>query len=79
MSGALTSDLVMGLTGSGKSCLLATYADYIWKRHKKVTLYYAIDPGGVPSIVRKYMALGIIRLWREELTPHSGQRTAPLS
>ena len=32
-----SATLVFGDTGTGKSSLIATYADYVWKRYKKYT------------------------------------------
>lgn len=55
---------IMGPSGSGKSCLLATYAKYVWRRWHKVTLYYTSDGGGFPAEVQACIAAGIMRAFR---------------
>jgi len=55
---------IMGVTGSGKSSLLATLAKYVWRRWHKVTLYYNSDGGGFPAEVQACVALGIMRVFR---------------
>lgn len=55
---------IMGVTGSGKSALAATLAKYVWRRWKKITLYYASDGGGFPAPVQEVQALGILRVFR---------------
>jgi energy-coupling factor transporter ATP-binding protein EcfA2 len=48
---------IMGPTGSGKSSLAATLADYLWTNWKKVLLLYTSDGGGFPSEVQARIAL----------------------
>jgi hypothetical protein len=55
---------IMGVTGSGKSALLATLAKYVWRRWKKITLYYNSDGGGFPAEVQACIAAGIMRVFR---------------
>src|SRR3989304_1343531 len=55
---------IMGVTGSGKSALAATLAKYVWRKWKKITLYYASDGGGFPAPVQEVQALGILRVFR---------------
>jgi hypothetical protein len=55
---------IMGVTGSGKSSLLATLAKYVWRRWHKVTLYYNSDGGGFPAEIQACVALGIMRVFR---------------
>lgn len=55
---------IMGVTGSGKSSLLATLARSVWERWRKVTLCYVSDGGGFPAEVQALMALGIMRVFR---------------
>ena len=59
-----SATLIMGISGSGKSSLLATYAIWIWKTWSKVTLFYSVDGGGFPALVQELIDLGIIRIWR---------------
>lgn len=54
----------MGPTGTGKTSLIATLAEYVWATHGKVTLYYSSDGGGFPTIVQALINRGIVRLWR---------------
>lgn len=59
-----SSTLIMGVTGSGKSSLIATLAKYVWKEYGKVTLLYTSDGGGYPALVEECIALGIIWVFR---------------
>ncbi len=59
-----SATLIMGISGSGKTSLLATYAIWIWKTWGKVTLFYSVDGGGFPALVQELIDLGIIRIWR---------------
>ena len=59
-----SATLVMGVTGSGKSALLHTLAKYVWRRWKKVTLYYNTDGGGYPAKIQEVQALGLMRVFR---------------
>jgi predicted RNA-binding Zn-ribbon protein involved in translation (DUF1610 family) len=56
--------LVMGDSGTGKSTLLATAAEWGWRVHKKVTLLYSTDTGGYPSKIDALIRAGIIRVWK---------------
>ena len=56
--------LLCGSSGSGKSSLIATYADWVWKNFKKVTLLYSNDGGGFPDLVLTRIRNGIIWVWR---------------
>lgn len=55
---------IMGVTGSGKSSLGATLAKYLWRKYKKVLLYYSSDGGGFPAEVQACIGAGIIRVFR---------------
>lgn len=55
---------IMGVTGSGKSSLAATLADYLWVNWKKVLLLYSSDGGGFPAEVQARIARGTIRVFR---------------
>jgi hypothetical protein len=59
-----SSTLIMGPSGSGKSALLGTLAEYVWETYKLVTLIYSTDGGGFPAKVQALAQKGIIRLWR---------------
>lgn len=59
-----SATLVMGVTGSGKSSLIATLAKYVWSRWKKITLYYNSDGGGFPAEIQAVQALGILKVFR---------------
>ncbi len=56
--------MVMGDSGSGKSSLLATLAEWGWKKHKKVSLLYSTDGGGFPSKLDALIRAGIVRVWK---------------
>lgn len=55
-----TSTLIIGPTGSGKSALLATVAEYGWETFKCVSSLYTSDLGGYPSRVEALIRMGII-------------------
>ncbi len=57
-------DLLMGDSGSGKTSLLATLAEWVWKVHHQVTLLYSADPGGWVTEVQTLINRGIIRVWK---------------
>ena len=59
-----TATLIIGVSGSGKTSLLKTFADYLWETHKKVLFLYSWDGGAIPTEVQKAMKQGIIRFWR---------------
>src|SRR5665213_3449111 len=59
-----SATLIMGVTGSGKSALLATLARYLWKTYKRVTVIHSTDGGGIPTQVQALMEAGIIWLYR---------------
>jgi hypothetical protein len=59
-----SATLVMGPSGSGKSSLLATAAEYCWETFKKVALYYCADGGGYPTQMQALINHGIVRVWR---------------
>lgn len=59
-----TATLVMGPSGTGKTTLLATFADYLWETYHKILLLYSWDGGAIPTIVQKRMKQGLIRFWR---------------
>lgn len=58
------ADILFGETGTGKSSLAATYAQWIWERFNKVTLLYSTDGGGLVTDLQALIKLGIIRFWR---------------
>jgi hypothetical protein len=59
-----TATLVIGVPGSGKTSLLASFATYLWDVYKKVLLLYSWDGGAIPTEVQKLMKQGLIRFWR---------------
>lgn len=74
--------LICGPSGSGKSSVAATLAEYVWEVHKQFTTYYLFDSGGIPTQVQSLANKGIIRLWRvrtrsaDHLAPESVYRAA---
>lgn len=59
-----SATLVMGVTGSGKSRLLATLAKYVYDMTGKIMLLYSSDGGGFPTAVQALMQAGIMRVFR---------------
>ena len=54
----------MGDSGSGKTSLLATLAEWVWQKYNLVTLLYSADPGGWVTEVQTLINRGIIRVWK---------------
>jgi energy-coupling factor transporter ATP-binding protein EcfA2 len=65
--------LISGPTGSGKTSLLATAAEWLWKKHKKVLRLYTADGGGYGTYVGSLVKLGIIEVFRMRTRASSGQ------
>lgn len=59
-----SATLIVGDSGTGKSSLLATYADYVWQKYRKITLLYVSDGGGFGDSVEALIQRGIIWVWR---------------
>jgi hypothetical protein len=59
-----TATLLMGPTGSGKTSLIDTFARWLWKKYKKTTLLYSVDPGGVGAGIKALVPRGIVRVWK---------------
>lgn len=59
-----SSTLIMGDSGTGKSTLLGTYAEWVWEKYNKVTLYYLSDGGGFGTNVEALIQRGVIWLWK---------------
>jgi hypothetical protein len=59
-----SSTLIMGPTGSGKSALLGTLAEYVWETFERILLLYSTDGGGFPARVQTLAQQGLIWIWR---------------
>lgn len=55
---------IVGPTGSGKTSLFATLAEYVQDTYKQVLLLYSADGGGYPTKVQSLIRVGVIRVWR---------------
>lgn len=67
-----TATLIIGVSGSGKTSLLATYARYLWETYNKVLFLYSWDGGAIPTEIQKCMRQGIIRFWRARTRSGAG-------
>jgi hypothetical protein len=54
---------VYGITGTGKSSLGDTAAEYAYERFAATTMCYATDPGGFGNKRLSLIRLGIMRVW----------------
>jgi energy-coupling factor transporter ATP-binding protein EcfA2 len=59
-----TATLIIGPTGSGKTSLFETFAQYLWETYGKVLFLNSWDGGAIPTGVQKAMKQGLIRFWR---------------
>lgn len=59
-----SATLIVGDTGSGKSELLRTAAEYCYETYGMITRLYAGDPGGFGTETQALMRLGIVQAWR---------------
>lgn len=67
-----TATLIIGVSGSGKTSLLATFARYLWETYGRVLFLYSWDGGAIPTEIQKCMRQGIIRFWRVRTRSASG-------
>lgn len=63
-SGSNAATIVFGDTGTGKTHLLCTAAEYCWETYKKISRMYVGDLGGFGTKAQSLMRLGIIQPWR---------------
>ncbi len=71
--------LLVGDTGTGKTSLLATYADWVWQKHKKITLLYTSDGGGFGTSIEALIKKGIIWVWKMRTRGHAFETCARAS
>lgn len=64
MKATNSATLIYGDTGTGKTSLLATAAEYAWNKYKKKTRYYAGDLGGYGDGMLALQSAGIVEVWR---------------
>jgi energy-coupling factor transporter ATP-binding protein EcfA2 len=55
---------IVGPTGSGKSSLIATLAEYVYETYQSRLYLATLDGGGFPALVQAYVRQGVIRVWR---------------
>lgn len=62
---------IYGLSGAGKTSLIATAAEYNYETFGKITLYYSSDLGGWGNKLLSLIRLGIVRAWyvRNHINP----------
>lgn len=54
---------IYGDSGTGKSTLCATAAEYCWRRYRKISRYYSADPGGFGNKLLRLIRLGIVQVY----------------
>lgn len=59
-----SATLIMGPTGSGKSALLGTLAEYVWETFHKISRLASSDGGGFPANVQALQQKGIMQVFR---------------
>ena len=75
---ANSATLIYGDTGTGKTTLVATYAEYIWKTFKKKFRYYAGDLGGFGDLMLGLQAAGIVEVCRFQSIDPDGTGQMPI-
>ena len=75
---ANAATLIVGDTGTGKTTLLATVAEYVWEKYQKITRYYTSDPGGFGDIMVALVRRGIVEVWRMRTRDPDGSRGLPI-
>ena len=61
LSATINVGLLVGETGYGKTSLLGTLADRVWRKHGKITRLYTTDGGGWPTDIQARIELGLIQ------------------
>ena len=56
--------LISGMSGSGKTSLLATLAEWLWKTKQLRTRLYTADGGGYGDKMEALIELGVTEVWR---------------
>lgn len=59
-----SASLIFGDTGTGKSALIGTLAEYVYEKFGKITLYYSVDGGGFPTNVEALVHKGIVWVFK---------------
>lgn len=59
-----SATLVVGDTGTGKTSLLATLAEWVYMKYRKVTRLVAADPGGWGDMMSALIEAGVVEVWR---------------
>lgn len=63
VSQANAATAIYGDSGTGKSTLCATAAEYCWNRYHKITRYVAADLGGFGNKLLRLAKLGIVQVY----------------
>lgn len=67
-----TATLIIGVSGAGKTSLLATFAEYLWETYQKILFLYSWDGGAIPTQIQRKMRQGLIRFWRVRTRSEGG-------
>lgn len=65
--------IVMGDTKSGKTSLLATFAEWVYERFGKITRLYSTDPGGYGDFMQALINSGVVEVYRVRTRDPMGQ------
>lgn len=68
---------LVGDTGSGKTTLICTLAEYVYQRYGKITRYYSTDPGGFGDLMYSLIIKGIVQVWRMRTRDPNGKLGLP--
>lgn len=77
MRNVSASTLVYGPTGTGKTTLLATLAEWVWITYGKITRMVTTEPGGYADQVAALVDVGIMEVYRAHTRDPNGSLGLP--
>jgi len=73
-----SATLITGDTGTGKTSLLATLAEWVYEKHQKITRLIASDSGGWGDMMGALIDAGIVEVWKIRSRDPDGRNGLPV-
>lgn len=73
-----SATLICGDSGTGKTSLLATLAEYVYAKYKKISRLYAFDTGGWTDSMSALIDVGIVEVWKVQSRDPTGKLNLPI-